>query len=519
MTNGYGYPLFVFSYHFPWMIGMPFILAGMGVIPTIKLLFAVAFSLSGVTFYMLAHALAKNKLAATVGALLYLFAPYHFLSIYVSASIGSVFLFTLLPLLFYGIVLLLDRKIIPGVVTVALTSAAMVLTHLMSIAIFFPFLLILVIALLLGFGRSLKTVPQQLGLLAIGALCAVLLTAFYLVPLIQYLPLTQAVEKGNGLVGLHRSNLVRFSQLVYSPWGFGPITDTALDGQISFQVGIAHWLVLGMAVGMLLIFVVLTKLKSAKKNAVLKFLQNAVSVPSQQNKILIAGVLISLSFTLWTMTTSAMKFWDFFAEKLIAIDYPFRLLLLAVFSASLLGSLLLAQIKNKQISWTVGIFLVVVALYTNRNHIRVNMYTDFDLDLYVRSELTTNTFNEYAPKGTETFISKEPKSFLEQDIPYTIQKRNTAETDFTLTTKKEESVTVNMFDFPGQTVFIQEKQVPHTAAGGRIQFTAPAGLSTVRIVFVRPAVQQWSLYVSALTLATLIGLSTYHLTKKRSQNS
>lgn len=515
MANGYGYPLFIFSYHFPWLTGVPFVLLGLDVITTLKILFILPYILSGVTFFYMARYATRSTPAAVTGALLYLFAPYHFLSIYVSASIGSVYLFALIPLFFHGILHLFTGSKLCGIVLVSLSTSAMILTHMMSIAIFAPFLALLILTVVLANFEKITQTTRSIIALIFSAVLTIMLSLFYLVPLLQYLPLTQAVESTNGLVGLHKSNLVRFSQLLYSPWGFGPITENALNGEISFQVGIGQWLAIFSVVILIIFSALVSKFPRFKKNILFKPILHNLTMPMNKDSMMLSGLSISFLAVIWAMTVQALPFWNLFTEKIIAIDYPFRLLLLAVFIASLLGSYLVAAIKNAKLAWVLSFLFFLIALYTNRNHIRVNLYTDFDLDLYVRSEVTTNTFNEYAPKGTQGIISKEPTSLVEGTESISNSKRNTRETSFVVSTDKEKTITVNMFDFPGQTVYLNSHKVEHKRLDGKIGIEVPAGSTLVQIKYEKPTSMKLSLLTSYLTLLTMIIYYSYQLSKQR----
>ncbi|MBI5465110.1 hypothetical protein HY946_00680, partial [Candidatus Gottesmanbacteria bacterium] len=46
--NGYGYPLFVFSYQSPWFIGIPLLRLGLSLTDSVKGVFIIGFVISGV---------------------------------------------------------------------------------------------------------------------------------------------------------------------------------------------------------------------------------------------------------------------------------------------------------------------------------------------------------------------------------------------------------------------------------------------------------------------------------------
>ena len=108
MAEGFGYPLFFFSYHLPWLVGQPFLFAGLSVPVVTKILLFLPHLLSGLTFYLGAYLTTHNRPASLLGSLLYLWAPHRFLIPLVSpppASPGLLFssLFILPGFIFYSL--------------------------------------------------------------------------------------------------------------------------------------------------------------------------------------------------------------------------------------------------------------------------------------------------------------------------------------------------------------------------------------------------------------------------------
>ncbi len=54
LANSFGYPLFLFSYHLPWIIGIPFLEIGFDIPNTLKILFFLSFLTSGFSMYFFA---------------------------------------------------------------------------------------------------------------------------------------------------------------------------------------------------------------------------------------------------------------------------------------------------------------------------------------------------------------------------------------------------------------------------------------------------------------------------------
>lgn len=61
LANGYGYPLFFFSYHLPWILGLPFLGLGISIPETLKILFVFSYILSGIFMYLLVNGILKTK--------------------------------------------------------------------------------------------------------------------------------------------------------------------------------------------------------------------------------------------------------------------------------------------------------------------------------------------------------------------------------------------------------------------------------------------------------------------------
>src|SRR3989338_7217622 len=109
LKYGFGYPLFIFSYHLPWYIAEIFRTLDFSVITSVKLTFLAGYILSGMTMYWFLRSLA-GTLASFTGTILYLYAPYRFSNIFVRAAIGDATAFIFIPLIFLSVIRLRARK-------------------------------------------------------------------------------------------------------------------------------------------------------------------------------------------------------------------------------------------------------------------------------------------------------------------------------------------------------------------------------------------------------------------------
>jgi len=476
LAHGYGYPLFFFSYHLPWMLGLPLTLNGVSIFTAMRMLFIFGFIASGFSMYSLLLKLTKRPWASLVSAVLYVWAPYHFLSVYVAAAIGTVYLFALIPLLFLAVHLILEKSYRWGISIFAVVLAGSVLTHLMTLAMLFPFVLVFLLVQLVREKESILKSVVFVGATVLGLAIA----AFYLIPLIQYLPIISASGEAGGLSDNFQRYFPSLKQLIYSHWGYGPIVSNAKDGEMSLQIGIAQWLAF---FGSLLLFTTHLKIKYVKQ------------ILSRRYTKIVLGYAILFLLSIYFMLDISLPFWKI-AVKMIALDFPFRLLLISVFSGSVLAGLLIANLKPSFLKIFFGVSLIIIALYTSRNHRKVNMYTQYGLEEYVGAETTTNTYHEYLP------ITANRELLNADEVPETIS-NNILTKNITLSEPGD--VIVHQFVFPGITAKVNGELTEFTTStDGLIAFSLPAGEFQITVGYEPTKVVVFSEYLSIAALGIII---------------
>lgn len=479
LQNGYGYPLFIFSYHLPWLVGFPLLKVGLSFETAFKALFFISYLGSGVAMYFLSRKFFKSKLAAVVSTLLYLWAPYHFLTMFVSASIGTAFVFVFVPLIVLGALYAIDTHH-KAIIFIAFGLAGGILSHLITLTMVLPFLLLfyLIVA-----PSSKKQVKKTHFLLVSGLILGIGVAFYYLLPAIFYMPYLDPREAG--LDKLYARHFVTLNQLTYSRWGYGVITEDARNGEISFQVGIAQWLGIG------LVSLLALKKSSTRRQAI--------------------AIVFPFSLSIIAMTIHSKPIWDILI-KYITFDFPFRLLLISVFFGSLAGGFAVTQIKSPLVKYSLSIFLIFVALYTNRNHTRVNEYTYFPVSDYIGAEINTTTLNEYLPKSV---INPPPSEKFGQKytavFPLNLKSKNvkhtTDEVTFTLINKEVTgSVYLGQYAFPGNRLYINSKEynaLPDKRYG-LMNVSLPRGEYHVTIRYQPTTIMRLGLIISAISLITII---------------
>jgi len=93
---GYGEPLFNFYGQFTYAVGEIYHLLGGSIINSVKFLFILSLAGSGISMYFLAKRIWKNDYAALVSSVVYLYAPYRSLDVWVRGALPR------LSVLFYA---------------------------------------------------------------------------------------------------------------------------------------------------------------------------------------------------------------------------------------------------------------------------------------------------------------------------------------------------------------------------------------------------------------------------------
>ena len=178
--NGFGYALNLF--YGPLTTHIPIILLNIlgtsGLALKVFTFFTVL--LSGITMYRFIFAVTKRKSMATIGAIIYISAPYKLSNIYSRNAVGEYTAFIFIPLVFEGLYNIINNK--KNCYLLCIGIIGLILSHTISTvytAIFALIYLLLNIEKL----KSLKIWKKFL----INALIAILVCMFYIVPLLEHM--------------------------------------------------------------------------------------------------------------------------------------------------------------------------------------------------------------------------------------------------------------------------------------------------------------------------------------------
>ena len=464
LLNGLGYPLMTFTYQAPFILGEPFRLLGISTQDTVKLVFILSFFASGLAMYLF---------AGLLPAIMYLWAPYRFSVIYVRASLGEHLAFVFLPLILWSLnnkFITQKKRLIIG----SLSLAGLLLSHLMTAQIFLPLIILYALYQLI----TAKNKRLVAGTYCLMAILGLGLSGYYLLPALVHRSAIQGLNRH-----FYTEHFPTLKQIIYSRWDYGfSQIGTANDG-MSFQLGIAHWLIIALA-----IFISLKKF-------------------SLRNSVFIISFILAIFMSLPIST----NLWDYFIRRQswFIIDIPWRWLGLATASTAILAGSVLSRAKNLIKLVFLGLVLSLV-IYGNRNHLRVNEYVNYPDERLASFRGSGTSYDEYQSAYAKESMVKGPAlkpvevrsgaaqinigTSLPHQLIFTTQVSNTAQ------------LQINTVYFPGWTLNInnQLQDIESTLTEGVPRITLRPGTYTVSLVYRQTPVMQLGNIITLISLIALV---------------
>lgn len=489
---GYGHPILMFLYPLPSYAGSLFHAIGLSFVDSTKLVFASAYVASIVAMYLWAHA-SWGKAAGLTAAVLYGFAPYRFIDLYVRGAIGEHMAFVFPPLICYGLLML--ARIKSGIHTaafiyIAVGTGLLILSHNALSLMFLP--VIFFYALYLAAHEA----PQRLRYLLTVILCVgigFLLSAFYWVPGFfegKY-TLRDIVTAGE-----FSGRFVPWLSFVYSPWSYGG------GNEISKWLGAGPWLAVIMG------FFVLEK-KSKYRN------------------IMIGSILV-LFFAMFAMTSAAAPLWQA-VTLLQKFQFPWRLLSVTTLMTAVIGALVICLSSPKK--RLVTAFLICsVAIITTIPMWRAREYKEVPEEFFTGVYNGTTDTGESSPIWSVRFMETRPDA-----AAYLMPESGVITPGIRTSTTRSYSVYVtapvrfveNTLYFPGWQVYINgspihpEKLIfQDPAFRGLMTFDLDPGAYDIRFAFTETKLRTTANYVSLGSLLAFIAAGgTIHLLWRKRKSS
>lgn len=467
MGWGNGYPLFnyygVFTYYLGGVISFVF-----NYLTTAKILFGISLVFGSFGIYYFVLKLVDSKLAGFISSVLYLFAPYKALDVYVRGALGETMALAIIPFVFYFLLSIFDanksentNKQKKYFVLFTLSLFAFLITHNIMTLVFLPVLFV--------FASYLLIVNKflNLKLVIVGFGLSFLLSSFFLLPAFFEKDLVQT-ESLTRFELDYRANFVSVNSLFFDRnWGYGT-SIPGPDGKMNFQIGVAHWIIS---------FVTFAYL-------ILLFLKNRQSLDVKTGKkidFLGLSVFIVFILSVFMMHNKSGVVWEQF-KILEYFQFPWRFLSLSIFTSSILGGILVSKLDKKYQLISV-VIITVLTVILNFNYFKPREFYNV-----TNLEKTTGELWELQRKGA--LLDYLPKTALEpregaQDMLSVVSgkaevtdfKINSNSFEFNVNVLENSEIEVPVFYFPNWEVMVNGKSVDirHDNILGRIEFDLEKG--------------------------------------------
>lgn len=475
----FGEPLFNFYAPFPYYLGGLIHLTGLDFIWVAKMLFILSSILSAVTMYILCNKLFNSR-AALLGSILYVYAPYRAVDIYVRGALSETWAFVFFPLIFYCSILLSEKTNLLRICLLALSLAGLFLTHNVTTLMFAPFLFLFWAYLILK-SKNVKIIPFFL----VSSILGIGLAAFFLFPAFIERDMIQTKYL---LVGYFdfRAHFIAFYQLFSPFWGYGSSLWGPVD-DMSFQIGLVNWLIL--IIGGISGFIY----RKNKQFLILLFLLNfsfLMSIFMQHNKSAFVWEAIPI---------------------LAFIQFPWRFLAISVFFVSIVGALIGEKLQS-QFKY-LYIVLISLAVIVNISYFKPKEYVNNDFfEKFLNKgkmnrgiDLTKDYLPIWVEGETEYFGT--PRA-IEGEIAVSRFEKKTAFASGSINALSDSLAEIPITYFPGWVALVdgEESVIEPSNKNGLISLKIPKGKHEVIFKFEDTPVRANANLVSALSLAIVFGI-------------
>lgn len=506
MGYGYGFPLFNFYPPLPYLVGQILRVLSFSFVDTAKILFALAFILSGFAMYYLARQF-FGKLGGVVASIFYVWAPYHSVDVYVRGAMNESWALIFFPLIFlFGYKVIMDpKKQSTWAVLLALSYFGLFTSHNLMIMIFTP-----IFAIWSLFWIFISRNYKSTVVLFVSGLTSLGLSSFFTLPAIFENDLTWLKSQ---LIGYYdyTAHFVTLNQLLISRfWGYGPSVWLEYDG-MPFQSGHFHW-ILSLILGFWSIYHLYLNLRKNKYRLNFKFV-------TQSTIYLVLTFLFVVgwfsSFMTHVRSTPIYQAFDFIG----LVQFPWRFLTLVIFAFSFLAGSIVLIVKNKYL-----VFLLMLALVgLNWNYFlpekgRMGDLNDEQKFSGAAWDLQrTAGIYDYLPLTAKEAPKEPPKALVEVvdakgeivnnsmlEVKNVSQGTNWAKFE---TSGPEATIRVSIFDFPGWKVYLNGQPKDHylgqSEKWGRIWIDLPEGDNRLELKFTDTPVRNISNIISIVTWLSL----------------
>lgn len=460
LNYGYGNPLFIFIYPFPYILSSVFHLLGFSIENSIKLILGISFVASSLFFYEWIKQLVSKK-TAFLASIIYLLTPVHFLNFYVRSGIGDMLGYAIIPLCLMYLERNLKKPTIYNFIFGSITYSLLILSH-NGLAIIFSFVFLLYVLIK---SKTKSILFKNLLIFIFG----LMISSFFWFPALLERKYLAVLEVFNTT---YIENFPSLLKIIYSEWGYGVNVNS--QGGLSPQIGIFAFVF--AAIGIYFVY------KNIKRKEIIFW-------------------LLMVAVSIFVSTKYALVLYQNFSV-LRDFQYPWRFLILASFSSTVIAAYVLEILpKNIRI-----ILLLAVIIYS-LPFIKVSGYISNNDSVYKNYGGLGYDHGEALVRWIAGDFSSPAKQNLEiigGRAKVTNFSKGKITHSFTINSETKTTILDNTVFFPGWKAEIDgvktEIQFQDMNHRGLIAFDIPEGKHSVRVVFVESLVRYMANMVSLISL-------------------
>lgn len=491
MGYQYGYPQFNFYPPGVFYLGEILHKIGFQFIASVKILFILGFITSAFGMYLLLRSF-FGRFPALIGSILYVYAPFRAVEVYVRGSLSEFWALSFFPLIFWASYRAIKSGKLRYYFYLALFLAFLILTHHLMTFIFLPILFCWVIFWIV-LEKKWKSLPK----LILSFLLALGLSAFFILPLIFE---KQYVHTETLLSGYfdYRQHFVSLKQLFLSNyWDYGSSYFGDMD-TVNLSTGLIQAL-LGLLSILLAFF-------NIKKN------------PKLSIVTIFIGIL-ELA-TLFLIHQKSAFIWERL-NILSWLQFPWRFLAVSVYLLSILSASAIFFLEKYKIilGRTVGIIAILGIFVLHANFFKPQEWLGIsDKDKFSshlwEKQLTISIF-DYLPifaKLPPDQKAAEGPEILEGDVKIIRYQKGSNYQIAQVEANTEAVIRLPLFDFPGMEVTLGQTIVEHNHDDcrnqkyclGLITFKIPKGQHIFKAKLTDTPVRSIGNIITIVTFSLLI---------------
>lgn len=491
----YGLPMALVAHQLPNYLGAFLSNFSDNMVTNYNMLLFLAVLLSGLFFYRFLR-IYFSPIISLLGTVIFTFAPYKIINIYIRGAMPEVFASIFVPLIFIGIYDLVNKKSMRSVLLLILSFTLLVLTHPMLFVINL-FLILPYFTFLFFQNQSVikvkdivRDIDYKILVIFFGVIVfSLCIAAFYLIPL--FMETKYLVYGREASQSTHQ--YLSWSNFLSPEWYYFLNTDIFHRGHF-IKTGVVEFISLFLGLLVLIYKWFITK------DTRMSILEYAV----------ITGFVI-----LFFVTQYSEVFYNHISI-LAAIQFPWRMLSAFMFIPPIIIAYLLKDVKSHRIL----ILLMLMFALQYLPQLYGKNYTNYEKEHYLFTAINLGQEKNTVWTGkTEDYsIQKQKYAVIEGKGRVTQATVKNSERVYSVEAKSSIRMVDYTFYFPGWNVYVNGKPAPIEFQDpnyrGVITYKLPKGMHEVKVVFEDTKVR---LLAKLISIISLIGLPIllYFLNKKK----